>query len=437
LMNSKWNTANFEFDLKQFGETKLSVRKAVPLGTNFLSDVFNVTVIVNNNQSYEAFVKVLPSEASRAAACFTASYYEREAVMYQEWLPQMSTIRLNKGLNNTDIPLNVANAYYLNLVISKEGNSYENDTVYVLENFKSRGFQMIFAASTVEGLDLNHARLAARTYANYHALSIANYRQHKKTDGTLELSEPCQVFLKSIYYIHPVGVYRSLVIPHYSNVLRHFHHPEAAEWLNALDLETVFDLKMKLNAGTLSCVLHGDAWTNNILYRYENDKSEQPIEIAMVDWQYAAVGHPMMDVLFYLLSATSSQTRQQYLDQLLLDYFTTLKLALRKLDIDLDSEGYSFDQFKIETKQYAIWAMCTIFFMLPIILDPAKATGHALKDKKQPDNSQERILEENLDEEGTKKEWASLFEADSVIKNSLLSERLVGLILDVKKMTTN
>ena len=146
--------------------------------------------------------------------------------MYQEWLPQMSTIRLNKGLNNTDIPLNVANAYYLNLVISKEGNSYENDTVYVLENFKSRGFQMIFAASTVEGLDLNHARLAARTYANYHALSIANYRQHKKTDGTLELSEPCQVFLKSIYYIHPVGVYRSLVIPHYSNVLRHFHHPE-------------------------------------------------------------------------------------------------------------------------------------------------------------------------------------------------------------------
>ena len=59
LMNSKWNTANFEFDLKQFGETKLSVRKAVPLGTNFLSDVFNVTVIVNNNQSYEAFVKVI------------------------------------------------------------------------------------------------------------------------------------------------------------------------------------------------------------------------------------------------------------------------------------------------------------------------------------------------------------------------------------------
>ena len=53
------------------------------------------------------------------------------------------------------------------------------------------------------------------------------------------------------------------------------------------------------------------------------------------------------------------------------------------------------------------------------------------------DNSEERILEENLDEEGTKKEWASLFEADSVIKNSLLSERLVGLILDVKKMTTN
>lgn len=51
-------------------------------------------------------------------------------------------------------------------------------------------------------------------------------------------------------------------------------------------------------------------------------------------------------------------------------------------------------------------------------------------------HSEEASLEENLDEEGTKDGWASLFEADTVIKNSSLSERLVGLILDVKKMTT-
>lgn len=40
-----------------------------------------------------------------------------------------------------------------------------------------------------------------------------------------------------------------------------------------------------------------------------------------------------------------------------------------------------------------------------------------------------------MDEEGTKKEWASLFETETVVKNSLLSERLVGMILDVKRLT--
>ena len=250
LMNLKWNTASFEFELKQFRKTKLSVRKAVSTGTNFLSDVFTVTGIVNNDDVYQAFIKVLkfliacincpiiliasyqvlPSHPSRTAASFIASYYEREASIYLEWFPEIRAICLNKGLSNTDIPLSVADSYYLNLVVSKQENSYGNDTVYVLENLNLKGFQMISAPSKTEGIDFNHAKLAVQTYANYHALSIANYRQHKRTDGTLDFPESYQVFNKSIYYIHPVDVYRTLVIPNYCNVLRHFHHSEVCSF---------------------------------------------------------------------------------------------------------------------------------------------------------------------------------------------------------------
>lgn len=154
--------------------------------------------------------------------------------------------------------------------------------------------------------------------------------------------------------------------------------------MDEIDLEAVFNWDSRLDAGTLSCVLHGDAWTNNILYRYKDGKSKKPTEIAIVDWQYSAVGHPSMDILFYLFSSTSSQLRLQHFDNLLLDYFTTLSSALTKLGIDLDSEGYSFDQFKSETKQRCVWAMCTNFFMLPILLDSSKAINHSLLDKEQP-----------------------------------------------------
>ena len=45
--------------------------------------------------------------------------------------------------------------------------------------------------------------------------------------------------------------------------------------------------------------------------------------------------------------------------------------------------------------------------------------------------------EEKLDEEGTKDGWGELFELKTVVDNSLLSKRVVELLLDVKDFTQN
>ena len=45
--------------------------------------------------------------------------------------------------------------------------------------------------------------------------------------------------------------------------------------------------------------------------------------------------------------------------------------------------------------------------------------------------------EEKLDEEGTKDSWGELFELKTVVDNSLLSKRVVELLLDVKDFTQN
>ena len=47
----------------------------------------------------------------------------------------------------------------------------------------------------------------------------------------------------------------------------------------------------------------------------------------------------------------------------------------------------------------------------------------------------ERNQAEELDEEGTKSGWQSLFEPDTVIANPVLSQRIVELISDVKEMS--
>ena len=104
-------------------------------------------------------MKVLPSDQSRVAASFIARYYHREAAIYVEWLPELKKLRASLGFSHSDIPLNAPDAYYVNLILSKDGDNFDNDTVYVLEDLKSKGFRMCSMASKADGIDYDHAKL--------------------------------------------------------------------------------------------------------------------------------------------------------------------------------------------------------------------------------------------------------------------------------------
>ena len=135
-------------------------------------------------------------------------------------------MRKAKGLKEADIPLHVAEPYYVNMTLTEDGKSFDSSTVYVLQELKSKGYRMNPLAATPAGIDSDHARLAVLTLANYHALSIARLRQLKKADGTYDFSSNCDVFTKDPNYISPAIVYRDIVLPSYSKILRHFKENE-------------------------------------------------------------------------------------------------------------------------------------------------------------------------------------------------------------------
>lgn len=132
--------------------------------------------------------------------------------------------------------MNVANAYYVNLALSSDGNSLEKETVCVLEDLKSKGYRMSTSARTAAGIDLTHAEVAIRTYANYHALSIANFRRYKNDIGFPNAPSCYEVFRKDPNYIHPASVYRNIVLPSYSKILRYFHKNEVSWEFNLLEV---------------------------------------------------------------------------------------------------------------------------------------------------------------------------------------------------------
>jgi len=62
LMNLAENSSSsvdLKFELFDYGKVQITAKPAVPLGTNFMSDVFITSAYLENGKHYTAFVKVI------------------------------------------------------------------------------------------------------------------------------------------------------------------------------------------------------------------------------------------------------------------------------------------------------------------------------------------------------------------------------------------
>ena len=66
----------------------------------------------------------------------------------------------------------------------------------------------------------------------------------------------------------------------------------------------------------LQAVAHGDARSNNMLYKYDSG-SQNPIGAKLVDFQDSFFCNPFFDLVYFLmLSVPANLVRQQYMDLL-------------------------------------------------------------------------------------------------------------------------
>ena len=70
---------------------------------------------------------------------------------------------------------------------------------------------------------------------------------------------------------------------------------------------------------TFDTIVHGDFWSANILYKYDED--DNPEKAILVDFQQIDLGNPCRDILSFIYSSTDSSFRAKQLDILLKNYF--------------------------------------------------------------------------------------------------------------------
>jgi hypothetical protein len=137
------------------------------------------------------------------------------------------------------------------------------------------------------------------------------------------------------------------------------------EWLAELiqRLPEIILVDTLESSGPLACILHGDYWINNMLFKYHDESHTQvgeesssiPLCLKMINFQVSRIGHPLSDVLYFFYTSTKPETREKHMLVLLRYYFGTLDANLLLLGVSLDD--YTWQDFLADYKKRSLMWM--------------------------------------------------------------------------------
>ncbi|KAI6191193.1 hypothetical protein M3Y97_00201300 [Aphelenchoides bicaudatus] len=88
----------------------------------------------------------------------------------------------------------------------------------------------------------------------------------------------------------------------------------------------------------ISTLVHGDTWTNNVLFVKGQDGELTDELCSVIDWQTAFQGNPLFDLSFLLVSSTNADVRREISEEVVDLYFehsfTTLQTKQQRIKVD-------------------------------------------------------------------------------------------------------
>ncbi|KAL1505595.1 hypothetical protein ABEB36_005124 [Hypothenemus hampei] len=336
-------------------------------GENYGSIMLRVTakiknITTGNERNLEIVAKLIPGNKKIEEIFDTQVTYKTEFNFYATVIPTLNTFLKSRGVNKD---IDVVARFYGGRINLDGSDRVDEDAVIVLENLKANGY--VTGKKNI-GLDVPSAKIVLDSLAKFHSVGIG-----------LRLLQP-EIFDKNIrphFYNFVSSYIKDMVYAGLIQVL------EGSDEFNTDHIERAkiaytHDPKKVDVSDIWGTLTNCDAWTNNLLIKYEDGK---PVHCVLVDFQVLNYGTPHIDVIFFLLSSLLYEKLEENIDHLLDYYYEQLLLNLKelKMDINIFSRDSFDEETKIAVKNYEYFH--TMWMLVPIMNENLKSVDQIAASK--------------------------------------------------------
>lgn len=256
------------------GEGESYVGKMFRVGAYYTAEKSSETV------QFKSFIVKTMSDHKIAAESLGKDNYNvqfKEMEMYQRIAPEMRRVLESINEDADIIPLAAA-------------VDYEHE-VFVLEDLVEKNFVM---ADRLKGLDMSHLLMALRKLARMHAASVilhendsSIFKNHdkgifsRKTDVfNVMFDSLCELFVDEVATWEGYEYYAEKLLKVKPKMIENAHK--------------CFDC----DDGDFRVLTHGDIWTNNMMFKYNDDGDL--VDCTLIDFQFTSYASPAIDLLVKL-----------------------------------------------------------------------------------------------------------------------------------------
>ncbi|KAF5270853.1 hypothetical protein FQA39_LY08298 [Lamprigera yunnana] len=333
-----------ELDVKDY---VVNISRGSNHGDNYLGVIAKVQVKTEKLIMNWILKSAMQQEAFRSFLS-VPKVYAREVYVYDKVLFEFNRFQKEKCVSK---PFKSYAKYHTCFLTAP----YE---CFIMDDMKVLGYKLWKRS---EPLDYNHVLLVMREYGRFHALSFA--MRDQKPSLFQEISENIEeIFFNEEAFLRDdmlkfQDVQLEKIVKALDPLLCESVHEKFMRFKERMT-ETIKTVIHSTAVGKYSVVCHGDSWINNFLFKYGNSERPNPFpsDICILDWQQCRLGSPVLDLSYFIFSSTDKKFRDEYYDEMMREYHSSLSNFLIELRSD-PKELYPFHVFEEDLRIFSVFGL--------------------------------------------------------------------------------